>query len=150
MIFAQIFNEVLIDHILFVTSTEEPDSEVVELLTPYIYRLPKDYPDAAAETFVEKLMLMEKNLAKGVAKDPTALKSKTWPGYSELTLLRLIGTVWSTSDMKHPVVGPTRLLMGAYLELGRIRGVRDIASGLFLCSLWLQVSKLKLCVRGSI
>ncbi len=81
---------------------------------------------------------MEKNLARG-AKDPEASTSKTWPGYSELALLRLVGIVWSTSDMKHRVVGPARLLMGAYLELGRIRNLKDLASGLFLCTLWLQV-----------
>ena len=40
--------------------------------------------------------------------------------------------------MNHIVVSPARLLMGSYLGLCRIRSVKDICSGLFLCSLFLQ------------
>lgn len=40
--------------------------------------------------------------------------------------------------MKHPVVGPAQLLMGAYLELGRIRSLEDLASGLFIVTLFYQ------------
>jgi nucleolar protein 14 len=126
--------------VLHVTSADEAQFVVVETLTPYIFRLSRDYPDSAAEAFVEKLMLMEKNLTKGVAKGPLTASSKTFPGLSELTLLRLAGLIWSTSDMKHRVIGPARMLMGAYLELGRIRSLQDIASGLFVCSLWMQVN----------
>jgi nucleolar protein 14 len=35
-----------------------------------------------------------------------------------------------------------RLLMAAYLELGRLRSISDLASGLFLCTLFLQFEKL--------
>lgn len=42
--------------------------------------------------------------------------------------------------MKHVVVGLARYLMGAYLGLGRVRDLRDIASGLALCSIFIQVS----------
>ena len=42
--------------------------------------------------------------------------------------------------MKHAVVGPARYLMGAYLALPRIRSLADIASGLFVCSLFLEAS----------
>ena len=41
--------------------------------------------------------------------------------------------------MNHAVVSPTRVLMGAYLGLGRIRSIADVASGLFLCTIFLQV-----------
>jgi nucleolar protein 14 len=65
-------------------------------------------------------------------------EAKTWPGVQELCFLRLIGTIWPTSDKKHAVVTPTRLLMGAYLGLCRVRDLKDMASGLFLCTLFLQ------------
>ena len=44
--------------------------------------------------------------------------------------------------MSHHVVSPARLLMGAYLGLGRVRSLQDIASGLFLCSLFLHYEQL--------
>jgi nucleolar protein 14 len=93
-----------------------------------------------AQAFLEKLVIMEKNLMRGLTNASHAEDAKTWPGLGELTILRLIGVLWSTSDMKHAVVGPARLLMGAYLELGRIRSIADLASGLFICSLFAQAS----------
>lgn len=44
--------------------------------------------------------------------------------------------------MNHAVVTPTRLLMGSYLGLCRVRSIQDIASGLFLCTLFLQFEEL--------
>ena len=85
---------------------------------------------------------MHKNLKRGLAKGPLNPEAKTWPGLAELSLLRVIGTVWPTSDMNHPVISPARLLMGAYLGLGRVRSLIDIASGLFLCTMYLQFEHL--------
>jgi nucleolar protein 14 len=82
---------------------------------------------------------MHKNLLRGLSKGATSSASKTWPGVAELGFLRVLGVVWSTSDMNHAVISPTRVLMGAYLGLGRIRSIADLASGLFLCTLFLQV-----------
>ena len=85
---------------------------------------------------------MHKNLKRGLAKGALDLQAKTWPGPQELSLLRVIGQIWPTSDMNHPVVSPARLLMGAYLGLGRVRSLQDVASGLFLCSLFLHYEKM--------
>lgn len=85
---------------------------------------------------------MHKNLKHGLSKGATDLEAKTWPGLSELSLLRVAGQLWPTSDMNHAVVSPARLLMGSYLGLCRVRSLQDIASGLFLCSLFLHYEKL--------
>jgi len=85
---------------------------------------------------------MHKNLKRGLARGALDPESKTWPGISELSLLRIIGLIWPTSDFNHAVVSPTRVLMGAYLGLGRVRSLGDIASGLFLCTLFLQFETL--------
>lgn len=87
---------------------------------------------------MEKLSLMHKNLKRGLASGALAPNSKTWPGFAELTFLRVIGSIWPTSDMKHAVISPARLLMGAYLGLCRVRSFADVTSGLFLSSLFLQ------------
>lgn len=85
---------------------------------------------------------MHKNLKRGLSRGAVDPEAKTWPGLPELYLLRIIGTIWPTSDMSHPVISPTRLLMGAYLGLGRIRSMKDVASGLFLCTLFLKYEEL--------
>ena len=85
---------------------------------------------------------MQKNLKRGLSRGATEPDARTWPGIPELALLRIIGSVWSASDMNHHVVSPARLLMGSYLGLCRVRSLQDIASGLFLCTLFLQYEEL--------
>jgi len=81
---------------------------------------------------------MQKNLKRGLSRGASDQGAKTWPGLPELSLLRIIGSIWPTSDLNHAVVSPTRVLMGAYLGLCRVRSLGDIASGLFLSTLFLQ------------
>lgn len=85
---------------------------------------------------------MHKNLKRGLSRGALDAESKTWPGIPELSLLRIIGLLWPTSDLNHAVVSPTRVLIGAYLGLGRVRSLQDIASGLFLSTLFLQFESL--------
>jgi nucleolar protein 14 len=84
---------------------------------------------------------MQKNFMHGLSQGATSPQSKTWPGLAELGLLRVLGIIWSTSDMNHAVISPARVLMGEYLGLGRIRSIADLASGLFLCTMFLQVRR---------
>jgi nucleolar protein 14 len=133
---------VLIDHILYISSPPEPRFNLISTLLPHLYALIRAYPIQAAENFVQKLSLMHKNLKRGLSRGALDPQSKTWPGLSELALLRIIGTTWPTSDLNHAVVSPTRVLMGEYLGLGRVRSLPDIASGLFLCTLFLQFEAL--------
>ena len=85
---------------------------------------------------------MQKNLKHGLSQGPSNPESKTWPGLPELTLLRAIGALWPTSDLHHVVISPARILMGSYLGLCRVRSFADLASGLFLCTLFLQYESL--------
>jgi nucleolar protein 14 len=85
---------------------------------------------------------MHKNLKRGLSRGALDANTKTWPGIAELSFLRVTAVIWPTSDMNHPVISPARLLMGAYLGLGRVRSLRDIASGMFLCTLFLQFEEL--------
>lgn len=85
---------------------------------------------------------MQKNLTRGLSHGALELQSRTWPGVPELSLLRVVSIIWPTSDLNHPVVNPARLLIGSYLGLCRVRSLQDIASGLFLCTLFLQYEEL--------
>ncbi|KZP00134.1 Nop14-like protein [Calocera viscosa TUFC12733] len=138
----QAFLPVLVDHVLYAASPPTPSYPLVAGLFPHIKVLSAAYPIDAAEAFKSKLTLMQKNLSRGLARGPTNLESKTWPGPAELALLRFVGMVWSTSDFEHAVVNSAFLLMGQYLAQCRVRSLADIASGLFLCTLCLQYTEL--------
>jgi nucleolar protein 14 len=133
-----VFSGVLIDHILHVASLPNPGISVVSGLLPHIRALTKAYPRQTASHFIGKLVLMHKNLERGLNRGAAADDAKTWPGLPELVFLRVLGVLWPTSDMRHVVVSPARLLMGSYLGLCKIRSLVDVASGLFLCTLFLQ------------
>ncbi|KAI9447922.1 nucleolar protein 14 [Lactarius indigo] len=133
----QTFGGVLVDHILHVASPPSPRLALISGLLLHLRTLTKMYPKQIADHFVGKLVLMHKNLKRGLTRG-----AKTWPGLPELVLLRILGVLWPTSDMHHIVVSPARLLMGSYLGLGKIRSLADAASGLFLCTLFLQYESL--------
>jgi nucleolar protein 14 len=135
----QDLTSVLLDHILYVSSEQPPAVMVVDAILPHFVELSEAYPIRSGEEFVKKLRVMQKNLNRGL-RDPLSPSSRTFPGVPELILLRVLGGIWSTSDMNHAVVGPARYLMAAYLGLSRIRSLADIASGLFLCTLFYEAS----------
>ncbi|THH27646.1 hypothetical protein EUX98_g6552 [Antrodiella citrinella] len=138
----QALTGVLIDHILYITPPPSPRFTLLSALIPHLYALSKSYPIQSAEHFMAKLTLMQKNLNRGLAHGVTLETSRTWPGLPELSLLRIVSIIWPTSDLNHPVVNPARVLMGSYLGLCRIRSVQDMASGLFLCTIFLQYEAL--------
>jgi nucleolar protein 14 len=123
---------------LHVASLPNPQLSVVSGLLPHLRALTKAYPRQTAEHFTRKLVLMHKNLKRGLNRGAAEDDAKTWPGLPELVFLRILGALWPTSDMRHVVVSPARLLMGSYLGLCKIRSFADAASGLFLCTLFLQ------------
>ncbi|KAG1835751.1 Nop14-like protein [Suillus variegatus] len=138
----QNLTSVLVDHILYITSPPAPRFTLLNSIVPHLFALCRSYPIESAGFFVEKLSLMHKNLERGLSRGALELGARTWPGPAELSLLRTIGVIWSSSDMSHPVISPARLLMGAYLGLCRIRSLTDITSGLFLSSIFLQYEEL--------
>jgi nucleolar protein 14 len=138
----QVLTSVLLDHILYISAPPTPRFAVLESLLPHLVTLTISYPAQSAQYFVAKISIMHKNLVRGLSHGSLDPKAKIWPGLPELLLLRVIGSLWPTSDMRHAVISPTRLLMGAYLGLGRVRSLSDVASGLFLCTLFLQYEAL--------
>ena len=131
----QEFLGVLLDYILILASRPTPSFDLISSLTPHVVALVKLNAITAATHFISKITLMQKNLSRGLARGATNFSSRTYPGAPELVLLRFVGLIWSTSDYSHPVVIPAVLLMGQYLSQGRVRSLKDIASGLFLCSI---------------
>ncbi|BGP53261.1 hypothetical protein JCM8202_002586 [Rhodotorula sphaerocarpa] len=139
----QVFANVLLDHVIYLAASASPTAyETINSILPPLLTLSHSYPLTCAPHYVKKIGLMHKNLLRGLVKGPLEPSAKTWPGAPELTLLRLVGMVWSTSDLSHPVAAPALLLISEYLSQSRIRSLADIASGLFLCSLVAQYEEM--------
>lgn len=140
------FLGVLLDHAVWSASRalessgEERQAHVVliEHLLRSIFELTTTYPTVSAQHFVEKFSVMERNLNRGLAKGALSPEARTWPGAPELTLLRIAGLIWPTSDQNHSVATPLALLTAHYLAHCRVRNLADITSGLYLTSLVLH------------
>ncbi|GAA5924147.1 nucleolar 14 family protein [Sporobolomyces koalae] len=135
----QVFANVLLDHVIYLAVSTSPTAfRTINSLLPPLLTLSHAYPLSCAPHYVSKLRLMHKNFLRGLSKGPLDPTAKTWPGLAELTLLRVVGMVWSMSDLSHPVSAAAQLLIGEYLAQARVRNLADLASGLFLCTLSAQ------------
>ncbi|GAA5894804.1 snoRNA-binding rRNA-processing protein NOP14 [Sporobolomyces salmoneus] len=138
----QVFANVLLDHIIYLAASSSSSAfRTINSLLPPLLTLSHAYPLSCAPHYVSKLRLMHKNFLRGLSKGPLDPSAKTWPGPAELTLLRVVGMVWSTSDLSHPVSAAAQLLNGEYLAQARVRNLSDLASGLFLCTLSAQYER---------
>ncbi|KAF7729989.1 nucleolar complex protein 14 [Apophysomyces ossiformis] len=122
------FLGVLVDHMLYLASTVSPlPKEVVETLGKHVFELAQQVPMAAADTFLDKLKQMHKTMGQKLKHGSSA-----WPDVEDLTVLRSLGQVFSTSDLSHPVVTPATLFIGQALAQCRVQNEIDIGRGLFL------------------
>ena len=154
----QNFLRVLVDHTLYVagqaqslaaeaSSHAKPEAlesilkeniGLLNTIVPHIFDMSKTYTATSSQIFVSKLALMHRNLTRGLAASASSATARTWPSFPELSLLRITGVVWPTSDRQHPVSTPMMILIAQYLAHCRIRlssAISDLASGLYLCTL---------------
>lgn len=133
------FLGVLLDHVLAASASYDSFA-LVASLTPHISALVALNPLTAAELFKEILKEMHETFVENISKTSARNTNSTFPDMGELAILRLIGLLWSTSDFSHPVSAPATLYMGQHLVQGRVRRLGDVAAGLFMVALFLQVS----------
>jgi nucleolar protein 14 len=62
----------------------------------------------------------------------------TFPTLDVLMYFKLVSVLFPTSDFHHPVVTPSMLYMSQILNQCQISTRRDVAAGLFLCSIFLE------------
>ena len=126
-------------------ATEPNGYRAAQLLTPHILSLVALNPLSAAEIFKGQLAEHHEIFLDDLT-NATSSEETTFPDPSAMLLLRYVGMIWSTSDFSHPVTVPAALYMGQCLSQGRIHTVGDLAAGLFLSTLFLQVSRVCICV----
>lgn len=131
------FLGVLVDHIGYLASTESPlPQKVIESLMKHVFEISQQLPEGAGSVFLGKLKQMQKVMAQKVSQQ----QGSAFPDVEDIAILRCLGKVFPTSDLKHPVASPAMLYICQALELCRVHTEIDLGRGLFLVLLMHEVT----------
>lgn len=104
--------------------------EVFSALVPQIYDLAQLNQENAHKSLLEVIKEKHEEYRK---------TCKQYPGVEVLLFLKLVSILFPTSDFRHQVVTPSFTFIEQMLNNCKVKRTRDIAYGLFLCTLVLEV-----------
>jgi nucleolar protein 14 len=127
--------ELLFEH-LDVSSAGNVDMEYIKGLEKHLIGLCRQSSVPFARFAKEKITNVRDCLNKALRS--TKLK-QAMVSLGDILFFKIVAQVYSTSDMFHPVVTPTLLLICQYLAQASVNSNRDVLSGLLLCDLLHEV-----------
>ncbi|KAG0368209.1 nucleolar complex protein 14, partial [Mortierella sp. AD032] len=131
----QVFYPVLLDYVFQVSISESKfPTAALNTLVRHIYAMTSQLGDHATSCILGFLEAFESELQMDLASGSRS----GFPHGDKLTFLRVLGQIYSTSDYQHQVITPTQFLMSQYLGQCQVGSIKDIASGLMLCNLFLD------------
>lgn len=107
---------------------------IVDRITPFLFELSHINPAETTKCFLE--------LIKEKQADYRQLSKKVYPNLDTLVFLKIVNSLYSTSDFRHTIVSPCFLFISQILTYSRVATRSDIASGLFLVSVVLEYTEL--------
>ncbi|KAJ3155718.1 nucleolar complex protein 14 [Geranomyces michiganensis] len=130
--------DVLLEHLTYLTSADQKsvDLAVVNALSIPVIELSQQFPEQAAEHFLSRITALQKKLGRDL--ESPARRNNSLPQLDVLIMFKLIGRIFSTSDLVHPVAMPAMLLMAQYLSQCPLVDRRGALSGLFLCEVFAE------------
>ncbi|KAF9900264.1 nucleolar complex protein 14 [Linnemannia zychae] len=135
----QVFYPVLLDYIFQISVSESKfPAAALNTLVRHIYAMTSQLGDHATSCILGFLEAFESELQMDLASGTRS----GFPHSDKLTFLRVLGQIYSTSDYQHQVITPAQFLMSQYLGQCQVGSVKDIASGLMLCNLFLDYQAL--------
>lgn len=102
-------------------------------LNPHLYDLVQMNPDEGSKCFLEVI----KEKYDDYKKNP-----KMYPKLDTIVFFKIAGTLFPTSDFRHPVVTPSCVFMHQILSQGKIRRRSDVSTGIFLATIVLDFQEL--------
>lgn len=120
----------------FASTSEESVSKhfkLLQVLTPLLYDLIQMNPEDASKCFLEVVKEKYEDYKKS---------QKKYPKLDTLIFFKLLGSLFPTSDFRHPIVTPANVFLHHILSQAKVRTRSDIASGLFLVTLVLENQQL--------
>ena len=106
---------------------------VIAAVIVRLHSLATQFPSALTQDIFAAIENGRKCLAESLT------KNRVFPTARELVLFYTIAKIYPTSDLSHIVVNPSTLFMGQILSQMKVRTVQDLARGLFVSSLFLEV-----------
>ncbi|KAI9300728.1 nucleolar protein 14 [Cunninghamella echinulata] len=131
------FLGVIVDHLGYVSSTVSPlPTTLLEKLCEHIFEMAQQVPEAASEVFSSKVKKMHHDMSQKMKNGNG--KSSCLPDVEDITILRSLCQVFSTSDLNHLIATPALLFMAQALAQCPIHTELDIGRGIFLTQLFLE------------
>ncbi|XP_056004719.1 nucleolar protein 14-like isoform X2 [Ostrea edulis] len=114
---------------------QPPQLQLMNSLVPHLFELSQGSPIAAAQVLVDQITerqeefqaICERKGGRGL-----------YPALDTLMLLKLVAILFPTSDFRHAVTTPAIVFITQMLAETSVKHERDVAVGLFLCSLVLE------------
>eukprot|EP00058_Branchiostoma_floridae_P006087 XP_002591575.1 hypothetical protein BRAFLDRAFT_131025 [Branchiostoma floridae] len=108
--------------------------EMIDGLSIHLYELAQQSPGPAADTVQTVLKNKYHKFDSVCQRKGRAV----YPAVDTLLLFKLVSVIFPTSDFRHSVVTSAMLFMAQILTKCPVTSGRDVACGLFVCTLFLQ------------
>ncbi|XP_063239543.1 nucleolar protein 14 homolog isoform X2 [Bacillus rossius redtenbacheri] len=106
---------------------------VLDRLAPHLYDVAQCDPRGALQCVLEVLKEKQHDFRR---------RPRAFPGVDTLVFLKVVSLLFPTSDFRHQAVTPALVFMEQMLRACRVRAERDVAAGLFVCTLMLEFTDL--------
>lgn len=127
-----------------VMAQKEADAGVVDLLndlTASMHGLVADLPEARSVNITTRLVRdLQSQWQKAISRFAQGESASCFPSLGVLLVFPLLGQLYSSSDLKHDLLDPVKLLMAQMLTQCKIEQVEDVFKGLLLCATLLDYS----------
>ncbi|TPX58020.1 hypothetical protein PhCBS80983_g03428 [Powellomyces hirtus] len=129
--------EILLTHLTHLSNTPTTPTTLptINALSAPTIELSQQFPTQAATHFLTLTTALQKKLSRDLASTAPHRRASALPHLDALVAFRLVGRIFSTSDLKHEVVTPVMLLMSQYLSQAPVADWRGALSGLFVCEM---------------
>ncbi|KAK7493223.1 hypothetical protein BaRGS_00015560 [Batillaria attramentaria] len=125
----------LLQYVMEAVVQEKPLVELLDGLTPMLHRLLRYNPDAGSNAVLQFLLDRYDEFQQICQRRGGRGK---YMGLDTLLLLKLVHVFFPTSDFRHPVVTPAFYFMADMLGQTPVQNERDVAAGLYLCTVCLE------------
>lgn len=127
------FTPIVLKVILQLAKEDAIPFDIVSAILVRLHGLATQFPSALTQEVFAAIEAGRKRLAMSMTTD------RAFPSAQDLVLFYVVGQVYPTSDLSHIVVNPVKLFMAQILSQMKVKSFQDLARGLFICSLFLQV-----------
>ena len=107
----------------------------LDYLVTYIFNLCQDITDAVPPLFGRTIKILHSQLQKRLREYALGNIKCTWPSLGKLLLFKLAGRIFSVTDFSHSIITSMTLLLCQCLSQCAVNSVKDVASGLLVCSI---------------